>query len=360
MVASIQGSPAHTAVFRDANPACPPEDRFKMVMRGRSPKGLYLLVSRDGIDFRLKSKQPFTTLGAFDSQNVMFWDNESQTYREYHRSFQGRRRGIMTASSPDPLHFPAPQWLEFPGASPHALYTNGVQPYYRAPHILVGFPMRYVDRGVTPSIERLPNPESRRFRMAKSRRYGTALTDALLMTSRDGVRFDLWDEAFIRPGPARRDTWVYGDNFVFWGMTETPSALPEAPPEISLYATEGYWEGDSISVRRYASRLDGFVSLTAPYEAGEVLTKPLRVAGRKLRLNMSTSAAGTVRVGLEDASGNSLPGHSVEDCDPLFGDDVATVVSWKGKAELASIAARPVRLRIRLSDADLYAFQFED
>lgn len=359
MVASITGSPAHTAVFRDENPNCPASERFKMVIRGRKPKGLYLMVSPNGADFRLKSETPFTVRGAFDSQNLMFWDSERRVYREYHRSFQGRVRGIMTAASKNPLAFPNPQWLEYPGAAQHALYTNQVQPYYRAPHILVGFPMRYVDRGVTPAIERLPNFEDRKYRMGKSPRYGTAVTDAMFMSSRDGVRFQLFDEAFIRPGPSREDTWVYGDNFIFWGMTETRSDLPAAPPEISLYATEGYWEGDFTSVRRYTLRLDGFVSMTAPFSGGELLTKLLRFTGRELRLNLATSAAGTVRVGVEDLNGKPLPGYTIEDCDPLFGDGIEELVTWKGQSDVQSLAGRAIRLRIKLTDAELFAFQFK-
>ena len=358
MVASIGGSPAHTAVFRDENPECPPGERFKIVILGTKPKGLYLLVSGDGFDFRLKHDRPFTTQGAFDSQNLMFWDSKSAVYREYHRSFQGGVRGIMTAASKDPSKFPDPQWLEYPSAAQHALYTNQVQPYHRAPHILLGFPMRYVDHGITPAIERLPNREARQYRMSKSRRYGTAVTDALFMSSRDGVHFELWDEAFIRPGPSRDDTWVYGDNFVFWGMTETPSPLSKAPPELSLYATEGYWEGTATSVRRYTSRLDGFVSMTAPFEGGELLTKPLKFSGRQLKLNVSTSAAGAIRVGLEDVDGKPLRGYAMEDCDPVIGDGIEETVSWKGKAELSAFANRPVRLRIHIKDADLYAYQF--
>lgn len=358
MVASFTGSPAHTAAFREPNPDGPANERFKMVIRGRKPKGLYLMVSEDGVDFRLKSDQPFATRGAFDSQNLMFWDAEKRVYREYHRSFQGGVRGIMTASSKDPLTFPDPQWLQYPGAAQHALYTNQVQPYFRAPHILIGFPMRYVDRGDTPAVERLPNSEDRRYRMAKGRRYGTAITDALLMSSRDGVRFELFDEAFIRPGPSREDTWVYGDNFIFWGMVETPSHLSAAPPEISLYATEGYWEGGDTSVRRYTSRLDGFASMKAPYAGGEILTKLLSFTGHELRLNVATSAAGSVRIGIEGIDGKPLPGYAIEDCDPVFGDGIEEQVTWNGMSDLQSIAQRPVRLRFKFRDADLFAFQF--
>lgn len=360
MVSEIGGSPAHTAVFKDSNPACPPQEQYKMVMRGTKPLGLYLLVSADGVRFELKSAEPFTTNGAFDSQNLMFWDPIAGVYREYHRNFERGVRGIMTATSKDPTKFPSPQWLTYPGAAEQALYTNQVQPYYRAPHILMGFPMRYNDRGWLPSMEELPGLEERKFRAEQHPRYGTAITDAAFMTSRDGVEFHRWGEAFIRPGPSRKDTWVYGDNFVFWGMLETASHLDQAPPEISLYATEGYWEGTFTSFRRYTLRLDGFVSVQAPLSGGEVHTKPLKFHGSQLEVNFSTSAAGSMRVEVQDAAGLAIPGFALADCDPQYGDEVARVVSWKGNASIGDLSGRPLILRFELRDADLFSYRFAE
>ena len=357
MVQEIGGSPAHTAVFKDPNPDCPDSERYKIVIKG-SPRGLYLMVSADGIHFQLKSNKPFTTAGAFDSQNLMFWDSVGAVYREYHRSFDNGVRGIMTAASKDPGSFPKPQWLEYPGAAEQALYTNQVQPYYRAPHIFVGFPMRYNDRGWSESMTKLPGLEERKFRSKQSGRYGTTVTDAAFMTSRDGVTFQRWGEAFIRPGPARKDTWVYGDNFIFWGMVQTKSHLEGAPDEISLYATEGYWEGTHTSFRRYTLRLDGFVSARAPLSGGTLVTKPLTFDGSQLEINFSTSAAGSVRVEIQDTDGKPVNGFSIADCPQVFGDSIARGVKWNSDADLSSLAGKSVRLRFELKDADLYSFQF--
>lgn len=358
MVSSFGGSPAHTAVFKDTNPDCPPEERYKIVIVGSKPKGLYLMVSGDGVRFKLKSEKPFATKGAFDSQNLMFWDSVGNVYREYHRSFSQHVRVIMTAASEDPDTFPDPQELKYPGAAEQALYTNQVQPYYRAPHIFMGFPMRYHDRGWSPSMKAAPGLEEREYRAAQNPRYGTTVTDAAFMTSRDGVTFKRWDEAFIRPGPARKDTWVYGDNFIFWGMIETPSHLPGAANEITLYATEGYWEGEATSVRRYTIRLDGFVSASAPFEGGELVTKPLTFEGSQLAINFATSAAGGVRVEIQNAAGEPIPGFGLDDCDEQFGDAVDRVISWKSDADVGQLAGTPVRLRFTMKDADLYSFQF--
>ena len=357
-VEEIGGSPAHTAVFKDTNPDCPHQERYKIVIVGSKPRGLYLLVSTDGIHFHLKSDQPFATDGAFDSQNLMFWDPVNAVYREYHRNFDQGIRGIMTAVSKDPGSFSKPQWLEYPDATEQALYTNQIQPYFRAPHIFMGFPMRYNDRGWSPSMTKLPGLEERKYRAGHHPRYGTAVTDAAFMTSRDGVTFHRWGEAFIRPGPAREDTWVYGDNFIFWGMIQTKSHLEGAPDEISLYATDGYWEGAYTSFRRYTLRMDGFVSVQAPASGGEVVTKPLKFDGSRLKVNFSTSAAGSVRVEIQDVEGKPIPGFALTDCHVLFGDELDRVVSWEAGADVSGLAGKPVRLRFELKDADLYSLQF--
>ena len=355
----IGGDPAHTATFKDANPDCPADQRYKIVIVGQKPRGLHVLASADGIRFKPISGKPSVTKGAFDSQNLMFWDPIRCEYREYHRSFADGVRGIMTATSKDILNFPEPVWLEFPGAAKEHLYTNQVQPYYRAPHIFMGFPMRYNDRGWSESTLNLPELEERLVRAKSSRRYGTAVTDALFMTSRDGRVFKRWPEAFIRPGPAKKDTWTYGDNFVFWGMVETASHLPSAPNDISLYASEGYWRGASTSVRRYAIRIDGFVSAHAPAAGGEIITRPLVFEGGNLTLNLATSGAGSVQVEIQDANGNPIKGYTLDDCPEIYGDDICYTVRWKQKGgDLRPLAGKPVRLHFVLKDADLYAFQF--
>ncbi|MBC7288835.1 MAG: hypothetical protein H5T86_12535, partial [Armatimonadetes bacterium] len=115
---------------------------------------------------------------------------------------------------------------------------------------------------------------------------------------------------------------------------------------------------EAVVIRRYTLRIDGFVSVEAPLSGGEVLTRPLVFSGRELLLNVSTSAAGSIRVELQDPVGNAIPGFSLAECPEIFGDFLARPVRWKSGAELASLAGQPVRLRFELRDADLYSFQF--
>ena len=211
-VAAIKGDPAHTAVFKDANPDCPADARYKCVIVGK-PHGLYVLKSADGIRFSVASDKPVITDGAFDSENLAFWDPVRKEYRAYWRIFTAGVadgttwkpegfRAIRTATSKDFLNWAGQADLRYVDSPTEHLYTNQIQPYYRAPHIFMGFPMRYTDRGWSESMMALPGLEERLARAKASPRYGTAITDGLFMTSRDGVLFHRWNEAFLRPGTA--------------------------------------------------------------------------------------------------------------------------------------------------------------
>lgn len=360
------------APFRDDNPACPPEQRYKAVgglgPDGKTTKGdLYALASPDGIHWSLLREKPILlnrVHGYFDSQNQAFWDAHRGEYRIYFRDYinqgqPGSRRAIKTARSTDFLNWTDATLLDYPGAPPEQLYTNQVQPYDRAPHLLLGFPARYVERAWSPSIEALPELKARQGRAALSERYGAALTDGLFMSSRDGVTFHRWGEAFIRPGPQRKGNWAYGDNYQSLGLFETPSDLPGAPNERSFLVTENAWREPATLFRRHAIRVDGFVSVRAPLAGGQVSFKPLRFAGTRLFVNAATSAAGSVRAQIEDSSGHPIEGFALADCHDMIGDDLDREIRWCGNAKLGALAGRLVRIRFALTDADLYSFRFQ-
>lgn len=241
------------------------------------------------------------------------------------------------------------------------LYTNQIEPYYRAPYLLIGLPTRYIDRGWSPSMRALPELAYRELRSSVSAREGTAVTEGMIMASLDGENFRRWTETFIRPGIEREGTWNYGQQYVAWGMIETKSDLEGAPNELSLYATEDYQSQRPIGVRlrRYTLRLDGFVSVHASMDGGSLITKPVLFRGNTLSLNFSSSAAGSIQVEIQDTNGKPLPGFGLDDCAPIFGDTLDRTVTWKKDTDLRSLENKPVRLRFVLKDADLYSFRFQ-
>tara|TARA_B100000029_G_scaffold432671_1_gene445020 strand:- start:904 stop:2514 length:1611 start_codon:yes stop_codon:yes gene_type:complete len=381
------------AVFRDDNPQATSDARYKTFMTSRSPLGMVPMKSPDGIHWSPISNKPVITDGAFDSMNLGFWDSERREYRAFWRYFTGGTtnteewkpagvRAIRTATSKDLLHWKAQADLSYQSSLEMELYENGIHPYHRAPHLLIGMPVRYIDRAGAPSttspdgsdragpdrvrnwpasLRALPDFEQRQARSALSERYGTALTEGLFMSSRDGVHFHRWDEGFLRPGPERPGTWNYGQQFVGWHSVETASTLDGAPNELSLYATEGVWlQKKGKSLRRYTLRLDGFVSAHAGAREGAILTKPIVFSGRRLSLNFSTSAAGSVRVAIEHPDGTPVTGFSLADCPTYFGDTLDRTIVWNGQQQPGRMAGTPVRLRFVLQDADLYSFRFSD
>jgi len=361
LIATINGKHCHDfSPFVDTNPDALPGEAYKAVGFGRNPPGLYAFRSADAIHWTAyNDSQPVMTNHPFDTQNIAFWHPTIGKYRAYIRDFADGCRGIMTATSDDFVRWSERKWLEYPGAPTEQLYTNQVRPYYRAEQILLGFPSRYVDRGWVDATYALPSLELRQNRAKTHPRYGSTVTDALIMSSRDGRTFHRWDEAFIRPGLRTQHNWAYGDNYMAWGMVETEPTEDDSPTELSLYATESYFTGSSSRLRRYTLRIDGFASIFAPLAGGDVITKPLTFDGDRLSLNCSTAAGGSIFVEIQDTEGVAIAGYALADCSEIFGDTLDYTVRWQDGTDVGALAGKPVRLRFVLKDADVYAMHFQ-
>lgn len=363
------------APFKDANPDTTPERRYKALgtTHGKgAERGLYAMQSSDAVHWELMSDKPVMTKGRFDSQNLAFWDAERGEYRAYFRDFHPGTlpdeslkdhndsgiRDIRTSVSTDFFNWSAPEMITYTGSYEEPMYINQIAPYYRAPHVFVGFPARYVERPWTEAVELLPELEERKSRSAVSMRYGTVVTDALFIASRDGLTFHKWPDVFLRPGPQLEGNWVYDDNYPSWGLFETESSLPGAPPELSFVAVEHYWRGNHTLFRRYSIRIDGFVSVRANLHGGEMITKPFTFHGSDLYINFSTSAAGHIRFELQEPGDKAIDGFSLDDCVHGIGDELDRKVYWKDDKRLGALNGRPVRLRAVIKDADLFAIQF--
>ena len=118
----------------------------------------------------------------------------------------------------------------------------------------------------------------------------------MFMTSRDGLNWDRrFPQSFIRPGREKRN-WGNRTNLTATGVVST------GDDEISLYVLRHYMF-PSIHMERMVLRTDGFVSLSAGYRGGEVVTKPLTFKGSNLVLNFATSAAGSIQIEIQDEAG---------------------------------------------------------
>lgn len=324
------------AAFMDERPGVPAAERYKG-LGGKSypvdkekeftakyaPPGLRAYVSPNGIHWQPMRKEPVIpgAWGKFDSQNVVFWSEQENLYLCYFRSFENKLakglRSVKRATSKDFREWtkPVDVRINLPGEE---LYTSNVEPYFRAPHLYLALPTRYMGKRASS-------------------------TDIVFATSRDGLRFDrVVTDAFIRPGldPA---AWGNRANYTAYHI------IPTSPEEISIYATAG---------RRYTLRTDGFVSIRAPLEGGALVTKPLVFSGAKLVLNFATSAAGQIRVELQEGNGQPIPGFALADCKPLIGDAIERAVAWTSGNDVSALAGKPVKLRFEMTDADLFSLRF--
>ena len=326
------------APFKDANPNCNLDEKYK-ALAGNRKKGLFAFQSPDGIHWSLMREEPVITKGAFDSQNLAFFDSTRNRYVEFHRDFREGFRDIMTCTSTNFLNWTDPVWLKYPGSIKEHLYTNQITAYYRAPHIFMGFPKRFV-----PS------------RRVGEHRHG-GVSDGVFMTSRDGLKFKRWGEAIIRPG-LQKQRWVNRNNMTAWGILKTKSTIFGTPDELSIYSTEGYYTGKDCRLRRFTYRIDGFVSVQAALSGGELVTKPLIFKGEELVINFSTSAAGSTRVEIQDEQGKPINGFSLAESPEIYGDEIERVVTWEGGSDVGKLAGKAVRLRFVLRDADLFSIRF--
>ena len=308
--------------FRDTNPAAPAKEKYKAFGGvGSFGGGLVPFTSPDCIHWTQSQEKPVITNGAFDSQNLAFWDTDRSEYRAYWRYFGDGVRAIRTATSKDFIHWENEADLTYAKGTPNEhLYTNAIQKYFRAPHLFLGFPTRY-------------EPKSQQ-------------VEPILMTSRDGVRFQRYADAVI-PRTAPKDRNHNRSNYMVWGMFQ----LPGKPNEISIYGTENYYESTPGRVRRFTYRVDGFVALRGGVLGGNVTTKPLQYNGRQLLLNYLANDGGALTVEVLNDAGEVI-GKSKS----LNGDVVDAPVAWKQKPTLGH---GTIRLRFTIQNADVYSMQFK-
>lgn len=328
--------------FLDSRPGVNPAERYKTLAgypgtgnktgKAKPGMGLFAFVSPDGIKWTKQAEAiPFRNewRHAFDSPNVTFWSEAEQQYVCYFRTWaeNGKVRSVSRATSSDFVKWSDPIELS-PNLPGEQLYTTMTQPYFRAPHLYIATPTRYVQgRGDSPEYDK----------------KDVNVTDVLFMSSRAGsTRYDRpFTEAFIRPGldPAR---WHNRGNYVALNI------VPTSAHEMSIYHRSG---------DRYVVRTDGFISVHAGAKQGELLTKPIQFTGRELVLNLSTSAAGGVQVEIRKAGGEAIPGFALADCEVAYGDAVERTMKWKG-GDLKPLAGQSVQLRFVMKECDVYSYRF--
>ncbi|NQY92320.1 MAG: VCBS repeat-containing protein, partial [Deltaproteobacteria bacterium] len=352
--------------YPNQRPDAPPEQRFlapgarvKRTNQGEQIR-LFLFASPDRVHWsQVGDKAIINGLGTedpstfyppenlLDSDHSLFWDAPSKQYFLYLRDQRvqpttaERLRAVRRSTSRDLVNWTYPQWTHMRPSPPDQFYTFGARPYFRAPHFYLAFPMRYT-----------------RWRNAQlpakyKKQLGVGVSDTVFVSSRDGLHWDRrFLDGFIRPGldPLK---WTDRSNHTSMGL------VPTGPNEMSVYTLE-YFRLPVPRVRRYVMRTDGIASINASYTGGQLTTKPLVFSGNRLLINASTSAVGGIRVEILDASGKGIDRFTGDNIIEFFGDSVEQEIRWDQGPDVGSLAGKPVRLRFRMKDADLYSFRFRN
>ncbi len=368
-------------VFIDPN--APPEQRFRMLIRATDVgEGLHLWSSPDGLHWKLTHKDLITARPQarghhLDTQNVLFYDPAIKKYVCYVRvnvnEPDSQGRSVGRGESDHLGDFPVAQDMTVVlkpdakdkrhGFSAVDYYTNCAIRYPWADNAYYLFPTMYYHylNGVLKEFgQKVPT--------------NAGPLHSGFMASADGITMERFDRrAFVDLGTDRE--YDCRAARMIWGL------VPDTTGEkMYMYYLASDWlhgwdrneENKEIIrkaglqpprnltvISRLVLRRDGYVSVQGAYTGGEFTTPELTFSGKKLCLNVDTSALGFLQVEIQGADGKPLPGYAAADCDIIHtANNINREVTWKGKTDLPDLQGKPVRLRFVIQDADLYAFQF--
>lgn len=354
------------------DPLATPEHRYKTQAKTyprddygkRLPSKFHMHSSPDGIKWNFYSE--IAPRGPTDTQNIIFWDKNLNKYLLFSRErIYGRsvRRAEMKDLSSNIENTGLVVWTDI---TDQYIYFSDRADKKKPEDIQNDVPMDYYGATVFPyeNVYIMLAQAFWHWKGTGGRDLRPGMRDVRLLISRDSKEFKRIGsrKKFMGPGPSGRF-----DSKQIWVMPN-PIVMDD---EIWIYYSGRNWDRtgrmdpDAPDGKRRAAislaimRLDGFVSVDAPYEGGEIITKPIKFKGDKLEINADTGAGGSIRVEILDKDGYPIPGFSIDESYWIIGNSVRFPASWKSDKNLKSINGETVRLRFVMRDCKLYSFQFK-
>ncbi len=318
--------------------------------------------SADGVIWTPYNEGKPVTHRAADTYNQFLWDPEAKTYRLFTRTDfgpaggTGEIRGTRSMTNPDPKANPTNwtlvrSWIfdrEGKGEiQRRQIYATSCWIYHGVYFALL-------------TVYDYPGDVSEGRSTDLQTRHERDVMNFYIATSRDG---DSWDLRWVyagKPLVPRGPDGAFDKDIIVPAST----IVTHANHHWIYYAggNERHGNEEVRFDRRHAIglaklRLDGFVALSAGEKVGTIETKPFRVEGDKLRVNVD-ARAGEVAVEVLDESGQPFPEFSGPDVLPQTNiDELQWQPQWKQHTDLSALKGQTVRLRFRLRNAKLYAFQ---
>jgi len=378
-----------------------PEHRYKIGYDCKcAVHGAALAHSSDGIHWTpYNDGQPVTDRAA-DFTNQIYWDPQIQAYRLITRTDFGwgggplagtvdvkvgghplEVRGVRSMTNPDLKSNPTnwkveQQWFldgdkQLPKnrplveellKNPDYLKRAREQALRRQVYVMTTWIYEGVYFGLMSVLE-WPTDVSEGVETDHFSRHERSVENFYIATSRDGIGWDFdwiysgqpfvprgldgaWDKDMVFPTSqiiTHKDKhWIY-----YGGTNERHGT-----------AEKNVWFKRDGSLGLAWLRLDGFVAVVAGDKTGTIITKPFQLQGTKLELNVDAMDHGMMCVELLDESEKPIAEFSGENAEWFRGvDQLRFQPAWVNQADLTPLQGKTVRLKIRLRNASLYAFQ---
>jgi len=189
-------------------------------------------------------------------------------------------------------------------------------------------------------------------------RHNEDYMDFYIGTSRDGLTFD--------------KSWIYARKpFVPRGGAGSFDKDGIKPPAQIVTYNDEHWiyyggmderhysRGRHLNIGLAKLRLDGFICLEARDKPGTVVTRPFKLEGNTLQVNVD-ARGGRFYVEVLDARGRSPDGFAAGEAKVYHSvDELRLRPTWGDKTDLAELKGKEIRLKFCLHKAKLYAFQIK-
>jgi hypothetical protein len=318
--------------------------------------------SADGIRWHPYNNGKPITHRAADTYNQVFWDPLIHKYRLSTRTDfgtpggDGEVRGTRSMTNAnlrsDPKNWKMTrEWIfDREGKDEHRRRQVYAKTYwiYESVYFLIL------------SVYEYPGDVSEGTKTNHVTRHQRDVMNYYIATSRDGSSWDLnWvynGQPLVPRGPAKafdKDLIMpastiithQGKHWIYYGGANERHGTPEVV----------FQRDHAIGLATL--RRDGFVALRAGHQPGIVITKPFKLIGDRLSVNVD-AGMGEIRVEVLDVHGQPIPGYTGNNAPRASGvNDLTWQPRWKSVSNLAALRNQVIRLKFTLQNARLYAFQ---
>ena len=319
--------------------------------------------SPDGIHWTAYNNNQPVTGRASDTYNQILWDEAAKTYRlltrsDYHgpngEEVRGSRVMVNADVKADPAAWKTVRQWRFEREGPNEFRRRQIYGMtdwiYEGIHF--GLMMVYEWPKEGPGNMKLKTEG-----VDYHKRHDRDVMNFYIAPCRDGANWDLqWvyaEKPLVPRGPDGsfdKDMIVQASNIVTWrdkhwiyytGYRERHWHIPRKP-----------------SIGLATLPLDRFVGLQAGKQTGSVTTKPFRLDGGRLLLNVD-AGSGSIAVEVLSSDDTPVEGFSAKQCRMDNVDELRLEPKWESKRKFKKLQGQTVRLRFYMENATLYTFQIQ-